>query len=285
MRLFARIGCALVLAVSAFVPRVALAAAVHYVLGAGSAITPICRTCGQRPALAESLTGSFDVNLLPMPGGVQITAVTGVDWHAASFAIKGSGFLQADPANGRLVLEARINGTAMSLTSDKQVQIDPASISVVLHSPSNQPIGYLLTLVAQRGGANEPDTDGDSIPDQRDNCPAVPNFDQHDADGDGIGDACDSCPSTPAGELVLPNGCSVSQACPCQGPAPNVEWVDQHAYVRCVGRALRTLRRQGKASRHDVVTLVRRAVDSGCGRTVLAQREAGPFMWFSRRAD
>jgi hypothetical protein len=37
----------------------------------------------------------------------------------------------------------------------------------------------------------EIDTDGDGIPDSRDNCINVPNADQRDSDGDGYGDACD----------------------------------------------------------------------------------------------
>ncbi len=50
------------------------------------------------------------------------------------------------------------------------------------------------------GGAGEQpdaalvDTDHDGIPDVYDNCPTVPNPDQHDHDGDGRGDVCDVCP-------------------------------------------------------------------------------------------
>ncbi len=36
-----------------------------------------------------------------------------------------------------------------------------------------------------------PDTDGDGLPDCRDNCPRTPNADQLDTNGDGIGDACE----------------------------------------------------------------------------------------------
>ncbi|RME52827.1 MAG: hypothetical protein D6795_06215, partial [Deltaproteobacteria bacterium] len=39
-----------------------------------------------------------------------------------------------------------------------------------------------------------PDTDGDGIPDDRDNCPETENEDQSDRDLDGIGDVCDNCP-------------------------------------------------------------------------------------------
>ncbi|RME23301.1 MAG: hypothetical protein D6800_10040 [Candidatus Zixiibacteriota bacterium] len=41
-----------------------------------------------------------------------------------------------------------------------------------------------------------PDTDGDGIPDDQDNCPNTYNPDQADADGDGVGDVCDNCPNT-----------------------------------------------------------------------------------------
>ncbi len=41
----------------------------------------------------------------------------------------------------------------------------------------------------------EPDTDGDGVPDSRDNCPGIFNPSQRDSDSDGLGDVCDTgCP-------------------------------------------------------------------------------------------
>jgi hypothetical protein len=40
-----------------------------------------------------------------------------------------------------------------------------------------------------------PDSDGDGIADDIDNCPHVYNPDQADRDHDGVGDVCDNCPS------------------------------------------------------------------------------------------
>ena len=51
-----------------------------------------------------------------------------------------------------------------------------------------------------------PDTDGDGLADQTDNCPIVANADQRDADGDGAGDLCDATPrgDDPDGDGVPP---------------------------------------------------------------------------------
>ena len=45
------------------------------------------------------------------------------------------------------------------------------------------------------GDACENDIDNDTIRNERDNCPAIPNRDQLDRDQDKVGDACDNCPN------------------------------------------------------------------------------------------
>jgi len=43
------------------------------------------------------------------------------------------------------------------------------------------------------------DSDKDSIPDEKDNCPNEANTRQSDTDNDGVGDACDADPLNPSG--------------------------------------------------------------------------------------
>jgi Tol biopolymer transport system component len=76
-----------------------------------------------------------------------------------------------------------------------------ASISVV-DADGQNPIP-LTSTGNDHSPAWEPapivDTDGDSIPDSRDNCPLVANPSQSDVDADGVGDACDNCVYAPNG--------------------------------------------------------------------------------------
>jgi hypothetical protein len=51
--------------------------------------------------------------------------------------------------------------------------------------------------IAGLAGIPELDSDGDGVPDSRDNCPFDANPDQADRDGDGVGDVCDICPLDP----------------------------------------------------------------------------------------
>lgn len=65
-----------------------------------------------------------------------------------------------------------------------------------------------------------PDTDGDGVPDGRDDCPGTwsdvvdergCSCDQLDPDGDGISDCFDECPGTPIGESADSAGCTAAQ--------------------------------------------------------------------------
>lgn len=56
------------------------------------------------------------------------------------------------------------------------------------------------------------DSDGDGVPDYRDNCPTIKNGNQWDEDGDGVGDMCDYCLTLP-GPRDQPN--NDGSGCPC----------------------------------------------------------------------
>jgi len=56
------------------------------------------------------------------------------------------------------------------------------------------------------------DTDGDSLFDFEDNCPALANASQHDEDDDMLGDVCDPCPHL-AGSATDGDGDGVGDAC------------------------------------------------------------------------
>ena len=75
-----------------------------------------------------------------------------------------------------------------------------------------------MTRLDASTGATGPDRDGDEWPDDIDNCPDLPNYEQRDRDRDGIGNECDTCPSTPNND---PNGLTQSQCALSQENEPN----------------------------------------------------------------
>jgi hypothetical protein len=59
--------------------------------------------------------------------------------------------------------------------------------------PNGEQVGRSTLYLSAIPIVRPPDSDADGMPDVRDNCPLLWNYDQVDGDGDGIGDACDNC--------------------------------------------------------------------------------------------
>lgn len=64
-------------------------------------------------------------------------------------------------------------------------------------------------------------SDGDTIPDCRDNCPLVSNSDQSDADSDSVGDSCDNCPNKANALQEDTDGDTVGDSCDICPTMPN----------------------------------------------------------------
>src|SRR5512135_2957246 len=107
MGVFIAVACCLT-----FWNRTAAAGTRHYVLNTGSSITSVCNTCGEPPAAPETLSGSFDVTVLPVSSASDVAAVTSLALSSAKHTLGGHGFLQRiGPDRQAMVLEAEINGT------------------------------------------------------------------------------------------------------------------------------------------------------------------------------
>jgi hypothetical protein len=60
---------------------------------------------------------------------------------------------------------------------------------------------------------DNPDVDGDLVPNEIDNCPALANSNQHNEDGDKFGDPCDACPVDDNDVPLDPDGDGVAAPC------------------------------------------------------------------------
>ena len=98
----------------------------------------------------------------------------------------GSAIWAGSNAAHRVVTETGCGTRSLDLvTSSVNTSNPPASTFTVILK--DQSLHY--TVTADCG--DDPDSDGDGVPDADDNCPDVANADQADTDGDGAGDACD----------------------------------------------------------------------------------------------
>jgi hypothetical protein len=245
----------------------------HFVLNPGSSVTSVCNSCATAPEVPESLTGSFDVTVLPLSSVYDVAAVTNVKLISERYSISGNGFLQRlGPDRQAMVLDSIVNDSSVLFTSGRRQYADPGSITIILSSSRRAERTYVLVISASPVNDRQPDVDDDGVPDAHDNCPMVANSGQEDTDGDGVGDECDQCPDTLAGAPVTETGCSAEQWCPCDASASGAQWPNQNEYLRCVAKAARELYRDGQLTATGRRQLLRRAVRSGCGRTVVALR-------------
>jgi hypothetical protein len=254
-------------------PAIAPAYTVHYVLGPESQVIRTCQNCDEPMGTAEPLRGVFDITLLQVPNDHTVEAVTGIDWHSESFSFRGTGFIQRLGGDHvAMVLDTKVNGASVLLTSGRRRPSLTADIRIHLSSPHDTDEGYVLTIIAVPEAADGPDSDGDGVSDALDNCPMTDLPSQEDNDNDGAGDVCDVCPETPLGSPVLSDGCAPSQLCPCEGPEPDTDWTSQREYVQCVARTLKRMHEEHKLSRTEVRQMMKDAARSGCGRRILALR-------------
>ncbi|GEM_PF-4835780 len=79
-----------------------------------------------------------------------------------------------------------LNSPKDSITFDvTQFAVKDNGQNIITNAPA--------TITVQLNVKPGQDTDGDGVPDSKDNCPAKANKDQNDNDKDGVGDACDNC--------------------------------------------------------------------------------------------
>lgn len=82
-----------------------------------------------------------------------------------------------------------------------------------------------------------------------------------DSDGDGIPDNHDQCPNTRAGDIVNASGCSIDQLVPCDGP-----WRNHGQYVSRMAKVCAEFRKAGLISHKQCLRTFLNAVKSDCGK-------------------
>jgi hypothetical protein len=123
-----------------------------------------------------------------------------------------------------------------------------------------------------------PDSDGDGVADDLDQCPNTArgavvdahgcSAEQRDSDHDGVPDAHDKCPDTPGSPgyfIVDANGCSLeqilAQLAPCDGP-----WRNHGEYISALRNALLYAVAQEVLNEAQAAQILNAGVHSDCGK-------------------
>lgn len=139
-----------------------------------------------------------------------------------------------DTVSGTLYVTASTHTTAGTNPSGSY-PFQGAVDEIAVHGTALTP-EQVAAMFGGRTGLDEPaDADGDTVADQDDNCPDVPNPSQTDRDSDGLGDACDADAETSA-PLIIDTGAPGTQAFGEWNPSSGQEPFGQHSlYSRETG--------------------------------------------------
>jgi OOP family OmpA-OmpF porin len=131
----------------------------------------------------------------------------------------GIGGITLDPDSGGNDTDFLVNyggGLKYFLTKRLVLRGDVRHVIPFDKRQNNLAYTLMLTFLAKKEKKASPpvDSDGDGVPDHRDQCPGTPKGVQVDAkgcpldsDGDGVADHLDRCPHTPKGVTVNNHGC------------------------------------------------------------------------------
>ena len=115
--------------------------------------------------------------------------------------------------------------------------------------PANRPNGVGFRVARTPAASDFPDTDGDGIPDFRDNCVNIANPSQADCDNDGIGDACElaatASPYPAAVQWTVASGGNGHWYTAIHNA---VDWSNAKSLCKSVGGHLATITSQGEAN-------------------------------------
>lgn len=153
-----------------------------------------------RSALATILVASLPLVLIGCPVAPFLTTLGG--WVSALALVLaallygcGTSRIAVEDARTDTLLETRGQDDRSELTSREdsfpeadETETHPDSAQA---DESGTPDTHPTTDATPDEVSSTGDMDGDSVPDNIDNCPLVPNTDQLDSDGNGYGDACD----------------------------------------------------------------------------------------------